>query len=117
MMKPGLEAAEGEAAIYAVIEAIKADGPTERELQKAKNLLEAGFIKGMKMNNGVGQTLGFYEHIYGDYTKMFTAIDKYRAVTVEDCKRVAAKYFVPTRRTVAVLVPEAPPQETAQAAE
>jgi predicted Zn-dependent peptidase len=117
MMRPGNEAAEGEAAIYDAIEKIKTDGPTERELQKARNLLEAGFVKGMKTNNGVGQTLGFYEHIYGDHQKMFGVIDMYRAVTIEDCKRVASKYFVAEKRTVAVLVPESISQETAQAAE
>lgn len=117
MMKPGQDAAAGEAAIYEALDEIKAEGPTERELQKAKNLLEASFVKGMKTNNGVAQTLGYYEHIFGDYSKMFSTIDKYRAVTLDDCKRVAAKYFVPEKRTVAVLVPEAPTQETAQAAE
>ena len=117
MMKPGETAEAGEAAIYEAIEKIKTEGPTEQELQKAKNLLEADFVKGMKTNNGVGQTLGFYEHIHGDYKKMFETIDKYRAVTLEDCKRVASKYFVPEKRTVAILVPESASQETAQAAE
>jgi len=110
-MKPGRTAREGEAAMDSVIHAFIEDGPTERELQKAKNLLEAGFIKQLKTNNGVGQTLGYYEHVYGDYRKMFEAIDRYRAVTAADCKRVAKDLFDARKRTVAILVPEKESEE------
>ena len=52
------------------------------------------------------QQLAEYEHVFGDYRKMFGAIDRYRAVTAEDCRRVAKEIFDARRRTVAVLVPE-----------
>ena len=113
-MKPGKTAAEGEAALDAVIDTLAKNGPTERELQKAKNLLEAGFVKSLKTNNGVGEQLGFYEHIFGDYNAIFRTIDRYRAVTVEDCRRVAQKCFLPRQRTVVVLVPESEPSAQAQ---
>ncbi len=106
-MAPGKTAAEGEAALYAELDRLAKDGPSERELQKARNQAEASFVQQLKTNNGVGQTLGFYEHVYGDYRKMFTAIDSYRAVKAADCKRVAKEIFDARRRTVAVLVPEA----------
>lgn len=104
-LKPGKTAAAGEAAVYEVIDRLAKEGPTARELQKAKNLLEAGFVKSLKTNNGVGEQIGFYEHIFGDYTAMFRTIDRYRAVTAEDCRRVAKNYFDPAQRTVSVLVP------------
>lgn len=113
-MKPGKTAAEGETALDAVIDTLAKSGPSERELQKAKNLLEAGFVKSLKTNNGVGEQLGFYEHIFGDYNAIFRTIDRYRAVTVEDCRRVAQKYFLPRQRTVVVLVPESEPSAQAQ---
>ena len=106
-MAPGKTAAEGEAALYAELDRLAKDGPSERELQKARNQAEASFVQQLKTNNGVGQTLGFYEHVYGDYRKMFTAIDSYRAVTAADCKRVAREIFDARKRTVAVLVPQA----------
>jgi len=106
-MVPGKTAAEGEAALYAELERLAKEGPSERELQKARNQAEASFVQQLKTNNGVGQTLGFYEHVYGDYRKMFTAIDSFRAVTAADCKRVASEIFNARTRTVAVLVPEA----------
>jgi predicted Zn-dependent peptidase len=109
-MRPGRTAAEGEAAVDSVLDRLIREGPSPRELTKARNLLEAGFIKALKTNNGVGQTLGYYEHVFGDYREMFKTIDRYRAVTAEDCKRVAKKYFDPQKRTVAVLVPESEPK-------
>jgi predicted Zn-dependent peptidase len=108
-MKPGKTAAEGETVLYGVLDTLARQGPTARELEKAKNLLEAGFVKSLKTNNGVGEQLGYYEHVFGDYNAMFRTIDRYRAVTLEDCRRVAQQYFVPMRRTVVTLVPESEP--------
>ena len=104
-LKPGHTAVEGEKSLYAEIDRLAKDGPTERELQKARNQAEAGFITALKTNNGAGQTLGFYEHVFGDYKRMFTAIDRYRAVTAADCRRVAQQVFDATHRTAAILVP------------
>jgi predicted Zn-dependent peptidase len=105
-MKPGKSAAEGEAALYEVLDRFGREGPSERELTKAKNLLEAGFVKSLKTNNGVGEQIGFHEHLFGDYQAMFRALERYRAVTAEDCRRVAKQVFAPMQRTVAVLVPD-----------
>ena len=104
-MKPGKSAAEGEKSLYAELDRLATEGPTERELQKARNQAESGFIGALKTNNGAGQALGFFEHVHGDYKKFFGAIDRYRAVTAADCRRVAKQVFDPTRRTVATLVP------------
>ena len=113
-MKPGRSEADGEAALDAVLDTLAKQGPTPRELEKAKNLLEAAFVKSLKTNNGVGEQLGFYEHVFGDYAEMFKTIDRYRAVTVEDCRRVARKTFDPLQRTVVVLVPTTDPAAQAQ---
>jgi predicted Zn-dependent peptidase len=110
-MKPGKGAAEGEKALHAEIERLATEGPTERELQKARNQAESGFIFALKTNFGAGRTLGFFEHIHGDYSKMFSAIERYRAVSADDCRRVAKQVFDATRRTTAVLVPLAVGQE------
>ena len=113
-MKPGKSAAEGLAALDAVLDTLAKQGPSARELEKSKNLLEAAFVKSLKTNNGVGEQLGFYEHVFGDFNAMFKTIDRYRAVTAEDCRRVAQKTLVPQRRTVVVLVPQAEPAAQAQ---
>lgn len=113
-MRPGRTANEGLAAVDSVLEGMARTGPSERELQKARNLLEAGFIKRLKTNNGVGEQLAFFEHVFGDYRAMFRTQDRYRAVTAEDCRRVAKALFDPAKRTIAVLVPEAQAGEEAK---
>ena len=114
MMKPGKTAAEGEKAVDEVIARLIREGPGRRELEKAKNLLESSFIVELKTNNGAARTLAFHEHLYGDYRAMFEVIRRYRAVTAEDCKRVARRTFDPLRRTIAELVPEKPEAAAAQ---
>jgi len=114
MMKPGETADTGIGILDEVFDKLKQEGPTARELQKAKNLLEAQFVKQLKTNNGAGQTIAFYEHIYGDYRRMFSAIDRYKAVTIEDCKRVAQKYFTPLHRTIVEIVPDEDPTAAAE---
>jgi len=105
-MKPGRAALEGEKAVDQVLAKLEAEGPTPRELEKAKNQLEANFVRQLKTNNEVGQTIGFYEHVYGDFRRMFETVPKYRSVTAADCKRVAKQVFDSRRRTVVTLVPE-----------
>ena len=114
-MKPGHTAAEGEQAVDAVLARLVAEGPTARELEKAKNQLEAHFVRDFRTNNGVGQALGYYEHIYGDYRKLFDTVPRYRAVTVADCKRVAKEVFDRRHRTVVELKPEKEAAATAAA--
>jgi len=104
-MKPGHTAEEAQKALYAEIQRLATDGPTERELQKARNQAEASFVEALKTNNGAGQALGYFEHVHGDYKQFFTAIDHYRGVTAADCKRVAQQVFDANRRTAAILVP------------
>jgi predicted Zn-dependent peptidase len=105
-MKPDRSAAEGETAVDSLLQRLVADGPTERELTKAKNYIEADFVRRLTTNNGAGGQLGFYEYIFGDYRAMFAALGKYRSVTAADCKRVAKEVFDPLKRTVVELVPE-----------
>jgi predicted Zn-dependent peptidase len=105
-MKPGRTAAEGEKAVDEVFRRLVADGPTPRELDKAKNQLEAHFVRQLRTNNGVGQAIGYYEHVFGDYRRLFEAVPTYRAVTAADCKRVAKQIFDERHRTVVELEPE-----------
>lgn len=105
--KAGIAPERVEKTIYEELAKVKADGVTEQELQKAKNVLTASFYRQMKTISGKANTLGSYEVFFGDYKKLFSAADEYAKVTVTDLKRVAAKYFTEKNRTVATLIPEA----------
>ncbi len=105
-MKPGFTCDQAEKVLYEEIEKLKNEFVTDKELQKAKNILEAGFVKQFKTNNGRANNIGYYNTVFGDYNMMFQTLDKYRKVTKEDIQRIIKKYFDVQNRTVAILVPE-----------
>ena len=92
-----------ENAVYEVLESIKKDGITEKELQKIKNQKLMEFYGQVETINGKSNNIGTYEVFFGDYKKMFDAPSLFNKVTVDDVKRVAGKYFSKTNRTVGIL--------------
>jgi zinc protease len=97
---------KAEKALYEELERIQNGLVDERELQKAKNTAVADFYRSMKTINGKANLLGTYDVIFGDYHKLFTAVDLIGRVTREEVQRVAKQYFTPRNRTVGILVPD-----------
>jgi predicted Zn-dependent peptidase len=54
--------------------------------------------------------MSLYYANYGDWRKLFTALDALNKVTAEDVQRVAQMYFISVNRTLAYT---APPRSTA----
>jgi len=111
VMQPGHTAEEGRKTLFQQIERLKNEPVDPKELQKAKNQLEAEFIFGLQSVSAKGQQIGYYQTILGDYTRLFDEAEKYQAVTAEDVMRVAKKYFNKKNRNVVVLVPETPEEQ------
>jgi len=105
-------AEEVEGAIYEELEKLKTTPVSDRELQKIKNQLEAGFIRSMESVSGLASEISSYEAISG-WGYINTLVEKTVAVTPEDIMRVANKYFTKTNRTVAILVNKKKGKETA----
>jgi predicted Zn-dependent peptidase len=80
-------------------------------LARAKMQARAGVIRRLANNSGLASLLTTYAVAYGDWRKLFTVIDDLNKVTAVDVQRVALRYFVPARRTVAYTVQ--PGQEAA----
>src|SRR5262249_13746957 len=104
--KAGISPETVEKAVYEELDRVRSATVTDRELQKAKNILLADFYRSMKTIDGKARALGNYEVFFGDYRKLFTVADTYNTVTKEDLQRVAKKYFTDNNRTVATLIPE-----------
>lgn len=105
-----LEPGQGEKLEEAILEEIArlvAEPPADRELEKAKNQLTAGFVFGLETVNGIAQQIGVSKINTGDPRAWLDAYDKIQAVTAEDVKRVAAQYLVPENLTLVVLEPAA----------
>ncbi len=95
--------AEIETAFYEEIEKLKKTPPTDWEVQKIKNQLEADFIRGLNSASGLANEIGQFE-VLSDWRYINTFMDKLAQVTAEDVMRVANKYLSKSNRTVATLV-------------
>ncbi len=100
----GKKMEELEKALLDELEKIKKAAPSAREVQKAKNQIEASFIMEQDSMYMQARTIGTFEMIGG-----WKLIDKYlegvRKVTPEDVRHVAEKYLVSDRKTTGILIP------------
>jgi len=103
-LMPGKEPAEVEREIDGLLDKVKADLITERELEKAKNQIEASFIFAQDSIFGQAMKVGYYEAT-GGWERMNSYLDGIRSVTREDIRRVARQYLDRDRRTVGTLIP------------
>lgn len=101
---PGRNIGDVERAIYEEIERIKAEPPSEREVQKAKNQIEASFIFAQDSNHSRVRYVGMFEML-GSWRLMDKYLEGIRNVTAEDVQAVAKKYLTDDNKTVGILIP------------
>ncbi|NWF98870.1 MAG: insulinase family protein [Nitrospirae bacterium] len=95
---------EIEKALYEEIEKIKKEGPSENELQKAKNQIEASFIMEQDSIYMQAMKYGLFE-ILGDWKLIDKYLEGIRKVSSEDITRVVKNYFIEENRTTGILIP------------
>ncbi len=101
---PGRSIDEVEKALYEEVDKIKKNAPDDREIQKAKNQIEAEFIMGKDSVFFQAEMLGMFELI-GSWRLEDKYLEGIRQVHAEDVQRVAQKYLVADKRTVGILIP------------
>jgi zinc protease len=104
--KEGVRTDLVESALYDELERVKRGPLSEREIEKARNVLIGEFYRTIATINGKANELGSYEVFFGDYRKLFASVSSYSRVSIADVRRVAAKYFSARNRTVGILSPE-----------
>lgn len=101
---PEKDPAEVERAMDALLDRVRSEPVSDRELEKAKNQVEAGFVFGQDSIFAQAMRIGQYES-----SAQWRLLDGYlagiRKVTRDDILRVAKKYLDPDRRTVGILIP------------
>ena len=106
---PDKEVAEVEKALDQEMERLQKEPIGEREMEKAKNQLEAAFLYGQ--DSLFYQAMLLAQH---EISLNWRAVDDYipsiRKVSAEDIQRVAKQYLIPDNRTVGILIP-LPPKE------
>ena len=101
--RPGNTLTDLEQAADAVIDTLKADGPTPEEIQKAIAGQELAFVRGLESNLGKAFQLADGAGFHGDPGYFRTEYSKVQSVTAADIKRVANKYLTKGRVVLSIV--------------
>jgi len=102
-LQPGADAVRAQALVDNEIAVIKKKPITDEELEKSKNSILLGYVRGLQTMHERAQALATNEIYFSDYTRLFSDLEKYNQVTKDDIQRVANKYLVNNKKTRVVL--------------
>ena len=106
--RPGVKPEALEAAIDKEIDALRADGPTQAEVDQARNGILTGKISGLQRLGGFGgvaDMLDLYNQYTGDPGYLPKDIARYQDATVSSIKQIGEKTFAKNQRVVVITVP------------
>jgi zinc protease len=106
IVNPGQTPAAVEKALIAEIERIKAEGISERELQRAKNQFARDYIVGRDSVQDKATHLAHGEVLHSDITTTDGEFEIFQNITRADVQRVAKTYFTPENRIVLHVMPK-----------
>ena len=101
--RPGHSLTELETAADAILDRLKADGPTKEEIERATAGLEFSFVSGLQSNLGKSMTLADGAGIHNNPGYFQTEYQKMLSVTPADVKRVANKYLTKGRVVLSIV--------------
>ena len=101
--RTGHSLTELEAAADAILDKLKADGPTKEEIDRATAGLEFTFVSNLQSNLGKAMTLADGAGIHNNPGYFQTEYQKMLAVTPADVKRVANKYLTKGRVVLSIV--------------
>ena len=108
VVKPGVKIEDVERALYKEFERIQQALPTDEELQRAKNQVEADYVFGQDSMFRQAMLLGQAETVGVGWRHIDKFLEQIRNVTAQDVQRVAKHYLIPEARTVGILIPTPP---------
>jgi predicted Zn-dependent peptidase len=106
---PGHSNEEVQKALREEIEKLRNELVTDDELKMVKTRAKANLIRSLANNSGIAGALAQNQALFGDWRELFHSVDKIEKVSKEDIQRVAKRTFVPTNRTVGMIVNETQP--------
>ena len=101
--RPGVTLDTLRDAIDAEIRRLGASGPTAREIQQAKNAIEAQFLNRLEFTSAKADQLNSYYYATGRPDFFQADLDRYQAVTAADVQRVVRQYLTGGRVTLSVV--------------
>jgi zinc protease len=106
--RPGHTAAELEKAIDEEMERFRREGPTEAELEGARNSVEARMMTRLETLNGVADRLNYYNHYLGKPDFLAQDLERYRKVKAATLRRFAEEHLKTSARVVVYCLPGQP---------
>lgn len=76
------------------------------ELLKAKNKITKAHVDNLKTVDGRAYSLAMHETVLRDYRRLFSDLESYQRVQVQDIKRVASRYLVQKKSNVVLARPD-----------
>ncbi len=101
--RPGFNLDTLKSLIDVEIGRLAATPPTARELQQAKNAIEAAFLNSLEFTDGKADQLNEYYYATGTPDFFQKDLDRYLAVTPADVQRVVRQYLLSGRVTLSVV--------------
>jgi zinc protease len=101
--RPGKNLNELTAAIDEHLARLATEGPSARELQQARNAIEASFLNRLESVNAKADQLNNYYYLTGTADGFQADLDRYAAVSADDIKRVVNTYLKGPRVTLSVV--------------
>jgi zinc protease len=111
-LPPGGDTAAVEQRVVESLRQVAAEGVTEAELAKARNIVLADFWRGLATIEGKAAALGHYEVFLGNYEKLFDLPDELDGISTDDLRDVATRVFRTSNMTVGTL--QQPVEESAE---
>ena len=106
--KPGVKPEDLQKAIDEELTRLRNEGPTEQELERARNTAETQIIQKLERLGGFGgvaDRLNQYNHYLGDPGYLPKDLERYNRASIADLKRVANDKLRPNARVVVYGVP------------
>ncbi len=91
---PGQGLEEIETALLAEVERLAKEPPTEEELARVRNAIDAGWVRSLESNPGIAGAILEAEALAGDWKWWRRERELTKAVTTQDVKRVVETYLV-----------------------
>jgi len=92
-LRPGVSSSKVIADLKTLLTKVQKSGVSQKELDAAKKQIKLSSLAEFKTLSGKARGLANNEILFGDYSRMFSEVDRYDAVSLSQINQVAKKYL------------------------